>query len=52
MLEGQLGADFAKISAEGNIRIDYNTKHKSLYVRGFLGKFFPISDDPAVYSRL
>ena len=50
-LEGQLGADFAKIGAEGNIRIDYNTRHKSLYVRGYAGKFFAINSDPAVYSR-
>ena len=50
-LEGQLGADFAKVNAEGNLRIDYNSKNKSLYVRGYLGKFFPISTDPAVTSR-
>ena len=50
-VEGQLGADFAKLSAEGNLRVDYNTKNKSLYVRAFLGKFFPITSDPAVYSR-
>ncbi len=50
-LEGQLGADFAKISAEGNARVDYNKKNKALYVRGFLGKFLPISTDPVVTSR-
>jgi len=50
-VEGQMGADFAKITAEGNLRIDYNTKNKSLYVRAFLGEFIPISNDPAVYSR-
>jgi len=50
-LEGQMGADFAKINAEGNLRIDYNKKNKSLYVRCFLGKFIPISSDPAVTSR-
>jgi len=50
-VEGQMGADFAKLSAEGNVRIDYNTKNKSLYVRAFLGKFFAISDNPALYSR-
>jgi hypothetical protein len=49
--EGQLGADFAKITAESNIRIDYNTKHKSLYIRAFVGKFFAINSDPAVYGR-
>ncbi len=50
-LQGQLGADFAKLSAEGNLKINYNTPHKALYVRAFLGKFFPISGDLAVYSR-
>ena len=50
-IEGQVGADFAKINAEGNLRIDYNKKNKSLYVRAFLGKFIPISTDPAVTSR-
>jgi hypothetical protein len=50
-LEGQAGADFAKINLEGNVRIDYNTKNKSLYVRGYLGKFFAINNDPSVASR-
>jgi len=50
-LEGQIGADFAKLTAEGNIRIDYNVKNKSLYVRAFAGDFIPISSDPAVYGR-
>ena len=50
-IEAQAGADFAKVTAEGNVRIDYNVKHKSLYVRAFLGKFFAISNDPRVYSR-
>ena len=50
-LEGQAGADFAKISAEGKVRVDYNAKNKSLYVRAYLGKFFAISTNPAVYSR-
>ena len=49
--EGQLGADFAKIYVEGTLRIDYDVKNKSLYVRGFIGKFFPINNDPAVTSR-
>ena len=47
----QLGADFAKVSIEGKARVDYNTPHKALYVRGFLGKFFAINNDPAVTSR-
>jgi Peptidase family M1 domain len=50
-IEGQAGADFAKLTAEGNIRIDYNKPKKSLYVRAFLGKFFPISNDLNTYSR-
>lgn len=50
-LEGQLGADFAKISAIGNFRIDYNTRKKALYVRAFLGKFFAITNTTDVISR-
>ena len=38
--EAQLGGDFVKISAEGRLRIDYNTRGKSLYLRGFAGKYF------------
>jgi len=43
--------DYAKISAEGKIRVDYNAKNKALYVRAFAGKFFPINNDPAVTDR-
>ncbi len=50
-LEGQMGEDFAKVSAEGNIRIDYDTRKKSLRVRAFLGKFFPITNTASVISR-
>jgi len=50
-IEAQAGTDFAKICGEGNARIDYNKKNKSLYVRGFLGKFLPISADPVLTSR-
>jgi len=50
-VEGQLGADFAKVSAEGNLRIDYFKKNKALYVRAYAGKFFGISNDPAVLQR-
>jgi len=49
--EGQIGADFAKINLEANKRIDYNRKNKSLYVRGYFGKFFPISGNGDVTSR-
>jgi hypothetical protein len=38
-LEAQLGESFTKLSAEGNIRIDYNIRGKSLYLRGYVGKF-------------
>ena len=50
-LEGQIGADFAKINVEANKRIDYNRKNKSLYIRAYFGKFFPISGDGSVTSR-
>jgi Peptidase family M1 domain len=50
-LQGQLGTDYGKLTAEGNIRIDYNTKKRALYVRAFLGKFFAISNDLNAYSR-
>ncbi|MGN6566844.1 MAG: M1 family aminopeptidase, partial [Flavipsychrobacter sp.] len=50
-IEGQLGADFAKVSVEGNLRIDYFKKNKALYVRAYAGKFFGISSDPAVLRR-
>ncbi len=49
-IEGQMGADFAKLSAEGKIKINYNIKNKALYVRGFVGKYFPITNDLAVTS--
>ena len=50
-VEGQIGADFAKINVEANKRIDYNKKNKSLFIRAYLGKFFAINPDPAVTSR-
>ena len=50
-LEGQVGSAFSKVSAEGNIYINYNKPGKGLIVRCFLGKFFPLTNDPAVYSR-
>jgi hypothetical protein len=50
-LEGQAGANFTKISAEGNIRIDYDRKNKSLYVRAYAGKFFDLGDDPALSDQ-
>ena len=50
-IEGQMGADFAKINVEGNARIDYNHKNKSLYVRGYIGKYFPINTDPVATAQ-
>lgn len=50
-LEGQMGADFAKINVEGNVRIDYMLKNKALYVRGYFGKFFDVGNNPAAASR-
>ncbi len=49
--EGQMGADFAKINIEGNVRIDYMLPKKALYVRGYFGKFFDIGNNPAAASR-
>lgn len=44
-LEGQAGKQFAKISLEANLRIDYFRKNKALYIRGYAGKFFSFSDN-------
>ncbi len=45
VLEGQMGDLFAKLSATGQIRIDYNVPNKSLYLRGYFGKYFSRSTD-------
>src|SRR5690606_2051397 len=37
-LEGQVGADFAKMSVEGKLRIDYYLRRKGLDLRGYIGK--------------
>lgn len=42
--EGQMGEYFAKLSLEGNLRIDYNRPKKSLYIRAYAGKFFEMSN--------
>ena len=42
-LEGQLGKQFAKVSLEANLKIDYFKKNKALYLRGYAGKFFDLS---------
>jgi len=44
-IEGQIGADFAKLSVEGNIRINYHAKNKSLHVRAFAGKYFGFNEN-------
>ncbi len=49
--EAQIGADFAKFSAEAIARVDYNTRKKSLFLRGYIGKFIAINGDPAVTDR-
>lgn len=43
-IEAQAGANFAKLSITGNIRIDYHAPKKSLYVRAYVGKFFTIGN--------
>lgn len=43
--EGQLGQQFAKISLEANLKIDYHLKNKGLHLRGFAGKFFNFADN-------
>jgi hypothetical protein len=50
-VEGQLGADFVKLSAEGRIRIDYNRPRKHLYLRGYIGKFLAINNTADVNTR-
>ncbi len=50
-VEGHMGEDFAKINLEGNVRIDYHQKNKSLHIRAYAGKFISITNDPAVAQR-
>lgn len=44
-LEGQAGKQFAKLSLEANLRIDYFRENKALYIRGYAGKFFNFAGD-------
>jgi hypothetical protein len=37
--EAQLGKQFAKLTLEGKLRLDYNTPGKSFFIRAFAGKF-------------
>lgn len=49
--EGQAGKDFAKITAEGTLKVDYFTKGKALYLRVFGGKFFNFANNEYDASR-
>ncbi|KAA5536486.1 M1 family metallopeptidase [Taibaiella lutea] len=44
-LEGQIGKQFAKLSVEANLRVDYFQKNKALYIRAYAGKFFNLADN-------
>lgn len=50
-LEAHGNGDFAKLSAEANLRIDYNVKNKALLVRGYAGKYLAFNNAAAVTSR-
>lgn len=50
-VEAQAGKSFIKLMAEANAKIDYHYQNKALYVRGFLGKFFKMSNAPLDYYR-
>jgi hypothetical protein len=43
--EGQLGKQFAKLSLEAQLKVDYFKKNKALYVRGYVGKFFSFTQN-------
>ena len=49
--EVQGGKDFAKITAEGNLKVDYFAKGKALYLRAFGGKFFNLATNQYTTSR-
>jgi len=44
-LEAHGGEDFLKMSVEGNLKINYHAKNKSLHVRVYGGKYFGFNDD-------
>lgn len=50
-LEAQAGKDFAKLSVEASMKIDYFSKGKGLYLRAFGGKFFNWADNEFATSR-
>jgi hypothetical protein len=49
--EAQASSDFVKLSAEGNLVIDYNRPRKHLFVRGYLGKFIAINNTTEVINK-
>lgn len=49
--EMQWGQLFAKLSVEGTLRVDYHLRNKSLFIRGYAGKFFALQDQPLTASR-
>ncbi|MCD6013848.1 MAG: hypothetical protein K0Q79_3710 [Flavipsychrobacter sp.] len=50
-LNGQMGADFAKVSVNAYARLDYNKAGKYLLVKGYFGKFFAINNTTEVINR-
>ena len=42
----QFGQNFIKLNLEGRLRIDYDVKNKSLYLRAFAGKFLATNAGP------
>lgn len=44
---GQVGKTFIKMTAAANVRIDYHLPNKSLYLRGFFGKFIALHNTPS-----
>lgn len=49
--EAQAGKDFAKITAEGHLKVDYFAKGKALYLRAFGGKFINLAANQYTTSR-
>lgn len=43
--EMQTGKSFSKLSAEGNIKIDYFKNKKGIYLRGYVGKMWEFNDN-------
>lgn len=35
--------DYLKLSVEGQLKVDYHYKNAALYIRGFVGKMFPLN---------